>query len=212
MSSILEALRELEGSKPSSQRSRVAWAGGEAEERSPLRRAAELLGIVAFGLAVGGAGFALVVWLGAASEAEPEARTRVAAAAPARDPIAPPPTRRQAPASAAPPSLAPAAPASPVPGWLGRMGAPRGRVEGGDDAQSAAAADTPAPPRAAGLSLVRVRYAESRAERTATLRIDGGSVVLHEGETADGIELQLVTPTGAYVRRGGEVIMLEQPR
>jgi len=64
VSSILEALRELEGTKPSAQRSRVAWASGEAEERSPMRRAAELLGIVAFGLALGGVGFAAIVWLG----------------------------------------------------------------------------------------------------------------------------------------------------
>ena len=204
MSSILEALRELEGTKPSAQRSRVAWASGEAEERSPMRRAAELLGIVAFGLALGGVGFAAIVWLGSPDAPKAPAPT-AAATSPARAPA-------PAPAGAASPALTPAAPAPPVPGWLGRMGPPRGRVDGGDDAGAAPSVEAPVASRAAGLSLVSVRYGDSRGSRTATLRIDGSPVVLHEGETASGIELQLVTPTGAYVRRGGEVLMLEPSR
>jgi hypothetical protein len=201
VSSILEALRELEGTKPSSQRNRVAWASGEGEERSAVRRAAELLGIVAFGLGLGGAAFALFVWLGAPSEPEAPASASVTAPAP-----------HSTPASAARQALAPAAPAPPAPGWLARMGAPRGHVDGGDDVRGGTPADAPVAPRAAGLRLVRIQHAESRSERSATLQIDGDAVVLHEGDTAHGIELQLVTPTGAYVRRGGEVLMLEPPR
>jgi hypothetical protein len=200
VSSILEALRELEGTKPSAERSRVAWAAGEAEERTSTRRAAELLGIVAFGLALGGIGFAAIVWLGSPGAPAPPA------------PAASAPSARE-PAPAAAPALAPAAPAPPVPGWLTRMGPPKGRVEGGDDARSASSAvESAAAPRAAGLSLVSVHHGNSRGTRTATLRIDGSPVVLHEGETAYGIELQLVTPAGAYVRRGGEVLMLEPRR
>jgi hypothetical protein len=203
VSSILEALRELEGTKPSSQRSRAAWAAGE-EERPPLRRAAEILGIVAFGLALGVAAFAVFVWSGAGGETDPVAQAPVGT---------PPPARVEAPAAApAAQTLAPAAPAPSVPAWLARMGPPRGRVDGDDDARAETPAGAPAAPRAAGLSLIRVHHAESRAERTATLRIDGSPVVLHEGETADGIELQLVTPEGAYVRRGGEVLMLAPSR
>ena len=202
MSSILEALRELEGTKPSTQRSRVAWASGEPEERSPTRRAAEILGIVAFGLALGGVGFAAIVWLGSPDAPKTPAPT-AASTSPVREP---------APAPAASPALTPAAPAPPVPGWLARMGPPRGHVDGGDDAASAPSAEASVAPRAAGLSLVSVRYGDSRGARTATLRIDGSPVVLHEGETVSGIELQLVTPTGAYVRRGGEVLMLESSR
>ena len=201
MSSILEALRELEGTKPSSQRSRAAWASGEAEDRSPLRRAAELAGIVAFGLVLGGAAFALFVWFGAAGE--PEAQAPTAATSSAHD---------QAPAPAAPQVLAPAAPAPAVPAWLARMGPPRGRVDGEEADRSGPRAEAPGTPRAVGLSLVGVHYGESRAERSATLRIDGSPVVLHEGDTAYGIELQLVTPRGAYVRRGGEVLMLAPSR
>ena len=201
MSSILEALRELEGTKPSAQRSRVAWASGEAEERSPMRRAAEVLGIVAFGLALGGVGFGLILWLGS-----PDTPTATPPTAASTTQTTPGPTP---PAS---PALTPAAPAPPVPGWLARMGPPRGRVAGGDDAASASSTGESAAPRAAGLSLVSVRYGDSRGARTATLRIDGSPVVLHEGETVSGIELQLVTPTGAYVRRGGEVLMLESSR
>jgi len=201
VSSILEALRELEGTKPSAQRSRVAWASGEAEERSPMRRAAEVLGIVAFGLALGGVGFGLILWLGS-----PDTPTATPPTAASTTQTTPGPTP---PAS---PALTPAAPAPPVPGWLARMGPPRGRVAGGDDAASASSTGESAAPRAAGLSLVSVRYGDSRGARTATLRIDGSPVVLHEGETVSGIELQLVTPTGAYVRRGGEVLMLESSR
>jgi len=198
VSSILEALKELEGSKPSSHRSRAAWAAGAPEERPPLRHAAEVFGVVAFGLGLGAAGFALVLWLGSASESEP------AAGAPSAPAVRPE-------AAAASPALPPAAAAPSVPPWLARMGPPRGRVEG-DDRPAATEQATADAPRAAGLSLVRVHYSESRSERTATLRIDGSAVVLHEGETVQGIEIQLVTAEGAYVRRGGEVLMLAPSR
>ena len=191
MSSILEALRELEGTKPSSQRSRAAWAAGDTEERPPMRRAAELFGIVAFGLAIGGAGFTAILWLW------PSGGTTSGPQAPATS------------AAAAKPGAASATPASPAPAWLGRMGPPRGRVDGAESTRSEGTGDASAAPRGAGLSLVGVRYDESRAGRSATLRIDGSQIVLQEGESAHGIELQLVTPTGAYVRRGGEVLMLE---
>ena len=201
MSSILEALKELEGSKPSSSRSRAAWAAGTTEERPPIRRAAEVFGVVAFGLALGAAGFSLVLWLGAGGESEP------AASPPA------PAVRAERPETAgATPALPPAAAAPSVPPWLARMGPPRGRVEGEDRPAAATESATAAAPRAAGLSLVRVHYGESRSERTATLRIDGSAIVLHEGETVQGIELQLVTAEGVYVRRGGEVLMLAPSR
>jgi hypothetical protein len=202
VSSILDALRELEGTKPSAQRSRAAWAAGEAEERPPLRRAAEVLGIVAFGLALGAVAFGLFVWLGVGDEQRPDASaSKTAATTRARQAVPAPPSQ----------ALAPAAPAPPVPGWLARMGPPRGRIDEGDATRGAAAAE-PVVPRAAGLSLVSVHYAESRSQRSATLRIDGSPVILHEGDTAHGIELQLVTPAGAYVRRGAEVLMLEPAR
>ena len=197
MSSILEALRELEGSKPSSSRSRAAWAAGAPEERPPLRRAAELFGVVAFGLALGAAGFMLVVWIG--SPADPEL-TAPSASAPA------------ASGAGGSQALPPAAAAPSVPGWLARMGPPRGQVDGEQSPAAASIAGGSVAPRAAGMSLVRVHYSESRSERTATLRIDGSAVVLHEGETVQGIELQLVTADGAYVRRGGEVLMLSPSR
>lgn len=206
MSSILEALRELEGSKPSSRRSRVAWAAGTAEERPPLRRAAEAFGIVAFGLGLGVVGFFLFLWLGPAGEPEHATPAASAPPAPARA------QRSEPPAAGDSQALPPAAAAPSVPQWLARMGPPRGRVDGEDRPVAAPDAPASAAPRAAGLSLVRVRYSESRSERTATLRIDGSAIVLHEGETAQGIELQLVTPEGAYVRRGGEVLMLGPSR
>ncbi len=206
MSSILEALRELEGSKPSARRSRIAWAAGTAEERPPLRRAAEAFGIVAFGLALGVAGFVLFLWLGSPDEREPTAPVASAPAAPAAA------VRHETPAAGVSQALAPAAAAPSVPPWLARMGPPRGRVDGEESPAAATGSAASAAPRAAGLSLVRVHYSEGRSERTATLRIDGSAIVIHEGETAQGIELQLVTPEGAYVRRGSEVLMLAPSR
>ena len=59
MSSILEALRELEASKAPAAPGTGTWT----EEPSRSRSALETLGIVAGGLAIGAAAFALVIWL-----------------------------------------------------------------------------------------------------------------------------------------------------
>src|SRR5207302_145091 len=59
VSSILEALRELEASKAPAAPGTGTWT----EEPSRSRSALETLGIVAGGLAIGAAAFALVIWL-----------------------------------------------------------------------------------------------------------------------------------------------------
>src|SRR5439155_1256753 len=74
VSSILEALRELEASKAPAAPGTGAWT----EERSRSRSALETIGIVAGGLAVRAAVFALVIWLAGSAFQDP--------AAPQRDP------------------------------------------------------------------------------------------------------------------------------
>jgi len=72
----------------------------------------------------------------------------------------------------------------------------------------------PAPPPAAtpGTSTVRVQsigYSQAEGKRTVTLAVDGGSAVtLHQGESAGGVEVQLILPEAVYVRRGADVFAL----
>jgi hypothetical protein len=72
----------------------------------------------------------------------------------------------------------------------------------------------PAPPPAQtpGTSTVRVRsigYSAAEGKRTVTLAVDGGSAVtLHQGESAGGVEVQLILPEAVYVRRGADVFAL----
>lgn len=70
----------------------------------------------------------------------------------------------------------------------------------------AGASDTP------GESTLRVesiRYAEVPGERTVALAIDGApSVSLRQGESAGGVEVQLILPGAVYVRRGSDVFAL----
>lgn len=195
MSSILEALRELEGSKPAAARSRAAWPGAPDEPAPAWRRAAELLGIVVVGLVVGGAGFGLVAWLGGPAEAPPAAG------------VAEPPAA-VAPAPEPPPALAATPPAqSATPEWLARLGPPQARVGTTPDEVDRRPPTTAG--RATGLTLLAVIWDDRRAARAVTLRIGGERVTLHEGEEALGVEVQLITREGAYVRRGAEVFMLE---
>ncbi|HYY06691.1 MAG TPA: hypothetical protein VE997_08930, partial [Candidatus Limnocylindria bacterium] len=59
MSSILEALRELEASKSPAAPPTGAWT----EEQSRSRTWLETIGIIAGGLAIGAAAFAFILWL-----------------------------------------------------------------------------------------------------------------------------------------------------
>jgi hypothetical protein len=71
---------------------------------------------------------------------------------------------------------------------------------------------TPAPPPMSGTSTVRVRsigYSPAEGKRTVTLAVDGGNAVtLHQGESAGGVEVQLILPEAVYVRRGADVFAL----
>jgi hypothetical protein len=57
-----------------------------------------------------------------------------------------------------------------------------------------------------------VEYNVPAARRSVTLRLNGDRVTLREGESADGVSVQLITPDGAYLQRGSEVFLATPPR
>jgi len=214
MSSILEALRELERRRPPATQS----AAAAAEPPSNVNRAVATLGIGAIGLVVGALVLLLSIWISSLVRA------------PALPPAPAPPA--QAPA---PPAQAPAddaqAPAPSHLAWLDKVDPPRARIDRGAPAaperparslagrQDRVMAEPPAsdpetPASAPGqLEVAAIDYSPDAARRAVTLRLNGASVVtLREHESAHGIEVQLIQPDGVYVRRGAEVFMLAPRR
>jgi len=220
MSSILEALRELERRRPPATQS----AAAPAEPPSNVNRAVATLGIGAIGLVVGALVLILSIWIS----------SLVRATAPPLPPPAPPAPAPPAQAPA-PPAQAPAddaqAPAPSHLAWLDKVDPPRARIDGRAPAaperpaRSLAgrqervmaeppASDTETPASAPGqLEVAAIDYSPDAARRAVTLRLNGASVVtLREHESAHGIEVQLIQPDGVYVRRGAEVFMLAPRR
>ena len=223
MSSILEALRELERRRPPATQS----AAAPAEPPSNVNRAVATLGIGAIGLVVGALVLILSIWIS----------SLVRATAPPAPPAPAPPAQAPAPPAQAPapPAQAPAddaqAPAPSHLAWLDKVDPPRARIDGRAPAaperpaRSLAgrqervmaeppASDTETPASAPGqLEVAAIDYSPDAARRAVTLRLNGASVVtLREHESAHGIEVQLIQPDGVYVRRGAEVFMLAPRR
>ena len=201
MSSILEALRELEGERPPGRRPLPPPAD------APAPAAARALGLaipIFGGLAIGVVLFGLFLWSAALRpSAEPSA---MPASGTAKEPDTP-----------------------DRPGWLEKAEPPRARVDRGTAAPAIdhAPARRPAPepppapspaaeptrpaPRASSAGRVVVEsiaYGPSVPERAATLRLDGRRVTLHQRESAEGIEIQLIMPDGVYVQRGTDVFLV----
>jgi hypothetical protein len=181
VSSILEALRELEGRRPPASPSVVT----PAEPPPAVNRAMETLGIVTVGLVLGALGF--VLWLRMSS---------LLPATPAREDPAPPSVNEKS------------APARPA--WLETADPPRARVEGQARATAerpAREGDAPAP---GAVAVAAIDYAPEAARRTVTLRLGRApGIRLHEHESAGGYEVQLIEPEAVYVRHGPSVFMLE---
>jgi hypothetical protein len=204
MSTILEALRERDRTLPGAGEP-IEWRDGRGSRR---RR---WLGAAVLGLAAAGAGVAL---LGGTVPAPQPPRAEPAPRAPASVAVAQPrkPATPVAPAAIDEPPRArvgrwkPAAPSTPALPEVGAGAEP-------PSAAVAAAASSGEPWTEMVLRLESIRYATAPAERTATLRIDGAPpVTLRQGESASGLEVQLILPKAVYVRLGADVFALGDPR
>ena len=194
MSSILEALRELEGRRPPTSTS-IALP---AEQPPAVNRTAEVIGIVSIGLVLGALGFLLII-----------AVSGVLKAFASRERPAPAPTM----------VAEAAAPAPGRPSWLETADPPRARIErtGPEPARAApverpvrvARADADA---SSAIEVTDIDYSPDAARRAVTLRLDGSVVRLHERQSEQGIEVQSIQPDGVYVRRGGDVFMVSPTR
>ena len=223
MSSILEALRELEGDRPPAIRRELP-----PPEKPPgvARRASGALIPVLGGLAVGVVAFGIYAWGPRVTES-PVAP--VAPIAPAATPAAPAPVAETAPAER--------------PNWLDTADAPRAKVGRTATAAPAPSAPAPAPPaertataerpaepppaRPAAaprddsdarpssggqVAVEKIDYSDNAAARVATIRFKGRRVTLRQRESIDDIEVQLIMPNGVYVQRGSETYMLPLSR
>ena len=210
MSSILEALRELEASKAPAAPGTSPWT----EERTRSRSALETLGIVAGDLAVSVAAFALVIWFAGSAFRDP-----------AEPPSSAPPGISASPAAPSPQAAEPAAEPGAPPAWLGHAEPPRARVAPGASPSErmpsmSRAAQEPAPsPGAASpaqddsiVAVSSISYSPDSRRRSVTMRVGGTLATLREGQSMHGVEVQLILRDSVYVRRGGEVVVLEPER
>jgi hypothetical protein len=56
------------------------------------------------------------------------------------------------------------------------------------------------------VQVVSIAYSPDMAKRAVSLRVNGAPVVkLHEGESTNGIEVQLIGSDSVYLRHGGNV-------
>ena len=66
---------------------------------------------------------------------------------------------------------------------------------------------------ASGLRVESITYSRDLAERAVSVRInDAQTVTLREGESADGVEVQLILPNTVYLRQGGSVFAVDVAR
>jgi hypothetical protein len=188
VSSILEALRELETRQPPAAQSVAA----PAEEPAARHRAIELVGIASIGLVVGVIGFILVfTTAGLVGKSAGDGDTST--------------------------STAPdAAPAPAPPTWLERAEPPRARVDPQSRGGEAAPPERPRTSATSGsgrFAVVALEYSPNAPQRVLAVRFDDDTVVrLHERESARGLEVQLIQADSAYVKRGGEIFVLTAPR
>jgi hypothetical protein len=199
VSSILEALRELESRRPPAAERVVTPV---ALPPAPSQRPVGPLVAVTTGLGLGFLVFGTAVWVSGLF-------------APG-DSVTPGPMPPPPPAAAAPDR----------PSWLDTADAPRARVEPNATpperpARAAARPDEPPPPPPAAttsgpakgapagrIDVVGIDYAPSSERRSATMLLDGRRVTLRQRESAAGIEVQLIMPNGVYVQRGGETFLV----
>jgi hypothetical protein len=214
MSSILEALKELEGDRARATKRATSVAD---VPRAPERSLGALIPLTG-GLAIGVLAFGFYALRPALTGSPPAA------------PSAPPEIARDDPQ---PPR---------GPEWLERAEAPRARVTPLPGAvtpskptaatpEPAPAAEAPAPDRAATkpaaaqpkaaaargagdrqVQLEVLGFSSHVHERTVTLLVNGRRATLHQGEALGGVEVQLIMADGVYLQRGSEVFFVNAPR
>jgi hypothetical protein len=202
VSSILEALRELEGERPPAVRRVIPPS--EPPPRA-AHRAVDAFIPVLGGLAIGVLGVAL--WLWGPTMVRPTPPSAVPPAADAPQPAAGAPDR--------------------PPAWLEKADAPRAKVSRRtagtpapdarrevDTTAAVAPRDHDAPRSAPDgqVAVESIRYAANAHERVATMRIGGRRVTLRQRESVDGVEVQLIMPNGVYLQRGAEVYLIPYTR
>ena len=194
MSTVLQALRELEGKIAPAD-----VAAYTAEDRRWIRWAA--VGVVTAVIVI-----ATIVGVALFSR-----RPAPPLAAPVAAPRAVPPPAAVMPAPPAPP-VARGAPKLPTPVPVRKPAPPP------PAAAPAAVPPTPAvphraePPRSGTeprIQIAGIRYSDAPTERTVMLAIDGDPpLTLHQGESTGDLEVQLILPDAIYVQRGGRVWMV----
>ena len=189
MSTILEALRELESGRPPG--SDAPAAGGGAR-RSWWVAAAVALGA----LGAGGSLAFLVVMPGRAARALQTGQPAAPVAASGSLPLAAPATPPASLLDADPPRA--------------RVGSRAARADTAEPpAKPAKAARTERTPRVAGeprLSIAHIAYTAAADERTVELAVGGATpVTLHQGESAGDVEVQLILADRIYVRHAGQI-------
>jgi hypothetical protein len=227
VSSILEALRELE-SDATPLRPPSIPIRDTRRRRSPVAAVAGVLAVVV----AGGGALYFVEFRPRQSPSLPAATPTPAPPAPARVasatalPPAAPATVPPAVLDAAPPraqvatGTAPAAPtaaeqdADTTARPLRRPHPTRVvMVPPAPPLPTARPARQPGPPRPAGEPRVDVRtidYVTGTGHRTATLSINGDSpVIVHEGETIGGLDVQLILPDRVYLRHSGQIFAVD---
>ena len=193
MSTILEALRERDGGTPDAGE-RIAWTYDPAWMRWRWPAAA-LVGLVGIGAALHP-----VHWMPRTPPPDPASAATVVQQ-PVR-PIPPPVRSMEEAPRARVERWQPAAP----PQSASTVAADATTTAAKAPQANAGAADKPAE---STLRLESIYYAKALGDRTVALAIDGApSVSLRQGESAGGVEVQLILPAAVYVRRGADVFAL----
>jgi hypothetical protein len=212
MSSILEALRELEDER---RRTRGKHSVSVSDAPASIPGSSGLIYPSIGGLALGALVFGL--WASGIGRNDPAATTSPPPppTLPSAANAVPPPPREATPAPA---PVTPDATAAVGPAWLATAEPPQARF-GSDAPAPVPAAPAPAaapanpPGHAAGsVMLESIRYAAAPEQRSVTLRLDGRRVTLRQGERSGGIEVQLIMDDGAYLNRGAEVFFAAPTR
>jgi hypothetical protein len=221
VSSILEALKELEGDRARATKKATSVVDTPPAPERSLGALIPLSG----GLAIGIVAFGLYAWgprlVGSPPgppppPAPPSAPATESAAAETK---APPRTpewlERVEPPRAhfAPPPDAPAPP---------RPATPAAEAPAEEGAAKAAARPAPTPVQTPKATAMRggdrqvqvegLAFSAHTYQRTVTLLVDGRRATLHQGEALGGVEVQLIMADGVYLQRGAEVFFVNWSR